>query len=113
MKIFLQTLWLEKLSFDDPLPKPIAVKWNHLVSLLKAIELIKIPHWIIVDNPQKLVLHCFSDSSQATYGVVIYLQCVMPNDTLTSKLVASKSRVSPLKTVSIPRLELCCCLLAA
>ncbi|GBM46897.1 hypothetical protein AVEN_112422-1, partial [Araneus ventricosus] len=37
----------------------------------------------------------------------------MPDDTSTAKLVASMSRVSPLKTVSIPRLELCGCLLAA
>ncbi|GBN28759.1 hypothetical protein AVEN_12974-1 [Araneus ventricosus] len=72
---FLQKLWLEKLSFDDPLPQPIAVEWNHLVSSLKAIGL--------------------------------------PDDTSTAKLVASNSRVSPLKTVSIPRLELCGCLLAA
>ncbi|GBN32404.1 hypothetical protein AVEN_142786-1, partial [Araneus ventricosus] len=113
MKIFLQKLWLEKLSFDDPLPQPIAVEWNHLVSSLKAIELIKIPRWILVDSSQKLVLHCFSDSSQAAYGAVIYLQCVRPDDTSTTKLVASKSRVFPLKTVSIPRLELCGCLLAA
>ncbi|GBM98304.1 hypothetical protein AVEN_7677-1 [Araneus ventricosus] len=113
MKIFLQKLWLEKLSFDDPLPQPIAVEWNHLVSSLKTIELIKIPRWILADSSQKLVLHCFSDSSQAAYGAVIYLQCVRPDDTSTAKLVASKSRVSPLKTVSIPRLELCGCLLAA
>ncbi|GBN26418.1 hypothetical protein AVEN_96947-1 [Araneus ventricosus] len=87
MNIFLQKLWVEKLSFDDPLPQPIAVEWKHLFLSLKSIELIKIPHWILVDSPQKLELHCFSDSSQAAYGAVIYLQCVMPDDTSTSKLV--------------------------
>ncbi|GBM20208.1 hypothetical protein AVEN_216634-1 [Araneus ventricosus] len=81
MKIFLQKLWLEKLSFDCPLPQSIAVERNYLVSSLKAIELIKIPRWILVDSSQKLVLHCFSDSLQAAYGAVIYLQCVMPYDT--------------------------------
>ncbi|GBN57767.1 hypothetical protein AVEN_89733-1 [Araneus ventricosus] len=91
MKIFLQKLRLEKFIFDDPLPQPIAVEWNHLVSSLKAIELIKIPRWILVDSPQKLVLRCFSGSSQAAYGAVLYLQCVMPDDTSASKLVASKS----------------------
>ncbi|XP_055927969.1 uncharacterized protein LOC129959171 [Argiope bruennichi] len=76
MKIFLQKLWLQKLTFDDPLPPAI-------------------------------------DASEAAYGAVIYLQCISANDIVTSRLVCSKSRVSPLKTVSIPRLELCGCLLAA
>ncbi|GBM82656.1 hypothetical protein AVEN_200560-1 [Araneus ventricosus] len=61
MKIFLQQLWLEKFNFADPLPQPIAVEWDHLVSSLKSIELIKIPRWILVDSLQKLFLHCFSD----------------------------------------------------
>ncbi|GBM44535.1 hypothetical protein AVEN_250524-1 [Araneus ventricosus] len=113
MKIFLQQLWLEKLNFAYLLPQPIAIEWNHLVSSLKTIELIKITRWIFVDSLQKLFLNCFSDSSHETYVVVIYLQSVMPDDTSTSMLAGSKSRVSPIKTASIPRLELCGCLLAA
>ncbi|XP_055928660.1 uncharacterized protein LOC129959793 [Argiope bruennichi] len=113
MKIFLQKLWLQKLTFDDPLPPAIGKEWSHLVQSLRALELVKIPRWILNENPVKLILHCFSDASEAAYGAVIYLQCISANDIVTSRLVCSKSRVSPLKTVSIPRLELCGCLLAA
>ncbi|XP_055942150.1 uncharacterized protein LOC129972154 [Argiope bruennichi] len=113
MKIFLQKLWLQKLTFDDPLPPAIGKEWSHLVQSLRALELVKIPRWILNENPVKLILHCFSDASEAAYGAVIYLQCISANDIVTSRLVCSKSRVSPLKTVSIPRLELCGYLLAA
>ncbi|XP_055928759.1 uncharacterized protein LOC129959887 [Argiope bruennichi] len=113
MKIFLQKLWLQKLTFDDPLPPAIGKEWSHLVQSLRALELVKIPRWILNENPVKLILHCFSDASKAAYGAVIYLQCISANDIVTSRLVCSKSRVSPLKTVSIPRLELCGCLLAS
>ncbi|XP_055928745.1 uncharacterized protein LOC129959875 [Argiope bruennichi] len=113
MKIFLQKLWLQKLTFDDPLPPAIGKEWSHLVQSLRALELVKIPRWILNENPAKLILHCFSDASEAAYGAVIYLQCISANNIVTSRLVCSKSRVSPLRTVSIPRLELCGCLLAA
>ncbi|XP_055928526.1 uncharacterized protein LOC129959662 [Argiope bruennichi] len=113
MKIFLQKLWLQKLTFDEPLPPAIGKEWSHLVQSLRALELVKIPRWILNENPVKLILHCFSDASEAEYGAVIYLQCISANDIVTSRLVCSKSRVSLLKTVSIPRLELCGCLLAA
>ncbi|XP_055951616.1 uncharacterized protein LOC129987689 [Argiope bruennichi] len=113
IKIFLQKLWLQKLTFDDPLPPAIGKEWSHVVQSLRALELVKIPRWILNENPVKLILHCFSDASEAAYGAVIYLQCISANDIVTSRLVCSKSRVSPLKTVSIPRLELCGCLLAA
>ncbi|GBN67131.1 hypothetical protein AVEN_180200-1 [Araneus ventricosus] len=79
MKIFMQSLWLEGLNFDDPLPPSIASDWNRLVSSLKALEVLKIPRWILVDNNQKIILHCFSDSSQAAFGAVIYIQCVLPD----------------------------------
>ena len=39
-------------------------------------------------------------------SAVVYIRHVYVNGTITSRLVASKLRVSPLQAVSIPRLEL-------
>ena len=47
-------------------------------------------------------LHFFSDASQQAYGAVAYLRLV--ND--RGDVVMRKSRLSPLKPVTIPRLEL-------
>ncbi|XP_043271180.1 uncharacterized protein [Venturia canescens] len=51
-------------------------------------------------------LHGFADASQRAYSAVVYLRVLKsPTDTSVS-LIAAKSRVAPLKTVAIPRLEL-------
>ena len=52
-------------------------------------------------------LHGFSDASEKAYGCCIYLKCITKNNFISSSLVASKSRVVPIKIkFSIPRLEL-------
>ena len=52
-------------------------------------------------------LYRFSDASEKTYGCCIYLKCITKNNSISSSLVASKSRVTPIKReLSIPRLKL-------
>ena len=51
-------------------------------------------------------MHTFVDASQDAYGTVIYLRVVYESGLVSTRLVAAKSRVAPLTTTSIPRLEL-------
>ena len=51
-------------------------------------------------------LHHFSDASQDGYGKVSYLRLVDQKGMIHCALVMAKSRVTPIKFVSIPRLEL-------
>ena len=48
----------------------------------------------------------FVDASLQAYGTVIYLHCLYNDGTVTSWLIASKSKVAPLKPMTMPRLEL-------
>ena len=50
-------------------------------------------------------LHGFGDASSKAYCAVVYL-VYATNEGIYAKLLASKSRVAPLKTLTIPRLEL-------
>ncbi|XP_078494000.1 uncharacterized protein LOC144749516, partial [Ciona intestinalis] len=50
--------------------------------------------------------YCFCDASESGYGASAYLR-VSCEGVLSCKLVAGKSRVAPLKSLTIPRLELC------
>ena len=50
-------------------------------------------------------LHVFADASESGYGVCIYLRFVN-NYKVEYKLVTSRSRVAPIKKVTIPKLEL-------
>ncbi|GFW62978.1 integrase catalytic domain-containing protein [Trichonephila clavipes] len=66
----------------------------------------------MADNVQ-IVLQGFADASEVAYGAVIYLQCFLHNGTAKVSTLASKSRFAPIGVISIPRLELCACVLLA
>ena len=52
-------------------------------------------------------LHGFSDTSEAAYAGVVYLRMVDTDGKVHISLVASKTKVAPIKQLTIPRLELC------
>ncbi|GFX28191.1 uncharacterized protein TNCV_15301 [Trichonephila clavipes] len=52
----------------------------------------------------------FADASTAAYGAVLYAQSISEED-VSTRLLCSKSRVAPVKPITIPRLELCACVL--
>ncbi|XP_072384591.1 uncharacterized protein [Diabrotica undecimpunctata] len=51
-------------------------------------------------------MHGFCDASEAAYGAYLYIVSQY-HDQKQSQLVIAKSRVAPLKVVTIPKLELC------
>ncbi|GFW25913.1 integrase catalytic domain-containing protein [Trichonephila clavipes] len=61
---------------------------------------------------ESIELHAFRDASEKTHGSSIYLKSISALGEVKTCLVTSKSRVSPLKQISIPRLELCGAVLA-
>ena len=58
------------------------------------------------DNIVSRQLHHFSDASQSGYGAVTYLRIVNGDGQIHCAFMIAKSRLTPLKTISIPRLEL-------
>nr|CAI5845825.1 unnamed protein product [Callosobruchus analis] len=71
-----------------------------------------IPHDAVVKRSVNEI-HTFCYSSEKSYAVVVYLRQVSMEDNISVNLVCAKTRVAPLKRLSIPRLELCAALLAA
>ncbi|GFU54819.1 integrase catalytic domain-containing protein [Nephila pilipes] len=70
---------------------------------------LEIPRWIHGHMNSKHSLHVFCDASQQAYATCILLRSVNPQG-VACHLVAAKSRIAPLKNISISRLELlgCC-----
>ena len=54
----------------------------------------------------KIELHVFCDASDKTYGAVVYAVIHCQNET-SGQILTSKTRVAPLKSLSLPSLELC------
>ena len=56
-------------------------------------------------------LHLFCDASEKGYAACVYNVSCDIQGNVKSSLLTGKSKVSPLKTQSIPRIELCAALL--
>ena len=52
-------------------------------------------------------IHGFSDASELAYAAVVYLRIMDTYNNAHVSLVTSKSKVAPIKRLTIPRLELC------
>ncbi|GFU59767.1 integrase_H2C2 domain-containing protein [Trichonephila clavipes] len=74
---------------------------------------ININRCIVVEQPEVIELHGFSDASQSVYGAVVYCKSITSDGKMLVHLIASKSRVAPTKQTTIPRLELCAAVLLA
>ncbi|XP_055908033.1 uncharacterized protein LOC129942917 [Eupeodes corollae] len=109
-KLILQQLWTRNLAWDTPLPQDIEKSWTDLRSTLPKISQIQIPRWIDYEISSEVELHGFSDASEKAYAAVIYIR-VIQNNIEKIHLIASKTRVAPVKCISLPRLELCAALL--
>lgn len=111
-KILMQRIWVRNLGWDDAIPTDLATEWQVFAADRKNITKIRVPRWLhtpeVIEDVQ---LHGFCDASQVAYGAVLYLRSTYVTKSIGSQLICAKSRVAPLKIVSLPRLELCAALL--
>ncbi|XP_070075733.1 uncharacterized protein [Drosophila takahashii] len=105
-KIFMQEIWLRELSWDQPLPVDLVTKWRDFLKGYPTLKEVRIPRWVKFHPDAKLQYHGFCDASQSAYGAAIFVR-VETSDGCFTQLLVSKTRVAPVKSLSIPRLELC------
>nr|XP_049466972.1 uncharacterized protein LOC125908320 [Anopheles coluzzii] len=111
-KLLMQELWLQKIGWDDPVPVHICNKWKSVTDDWKDLESFKSERYVLLPN-SKIQFHTFADASEVAYGACIYARCEDQQGRVRVSLLASKSRVAPLKRVTLPRLELCAAVLGA
>lgn len=106
-KILMQRIWQEKCDWDNYVSSLLTDQWNDFISQLPDLQKIKIPRWLGMKKIWKSELHAFSDASSVAYAAVVYIKTVRADGSVAINLVQSKTKVAPLKTLTIPRLELC------
>ncbi|GBN29828.1 hypothetical protein AVEN_129089-1 [Araneus ventricosus] len=111
-KLVMQELWRLKLDGNYSLPMQLESQWKRFVMFLSIINTLNIPRYILLDYALKIELHGFADASEKAYGAAIYVRCLNKSGEISTNLLCSKSRIAPLKSVTIPRLELCAAKLA-
>ncbi|XP_043474389.1 uncharacterized protein LOC122506340 [Leptopilina heterotoma] len=105
-KILIQDLWALKLGWDEQLPQHLTVKWNAFMDQLKDINELPFPRWIKITPHASLELHVFCDASQLALSAAVYLRSVDLDGKVETSLVCAKTKVAPIKRLTIPRLEL-------
>ncbi len=114
-KIILQEAWKCQTSWDEPLPESLAERWKQWIAELSYISHHPVPRRFFTNNDSIafISLHGFADASQSAYGEVIYLRAVHHDTSVSTALVLSRARVTPIKPTTISRLELSAALLLA
>ena len=106
-KIFFQKLCTANLHWDDLLNESLLSEWQNLVKYISEVDEIIIDRKYVDDFKfEKVELHGFSDASDKAYGACIYLRFIYKSKVAHTRLITSKSRVNPIKKLTIPRLEL-------
>ncbi|GFS56226.1 integrase catalytic domain-containing protein [Trichonephila inaurata madagascariensis] len=118
----MQKVWLLGIEWDESLPDDIISLWADWCEEVSQLTDFSMPRCyfsdLLVNNFKTLELHLFSDGIRhmdgtKAYGTVAYLRVTSSNKEILTSFVASKNRIAPLKTLTLPRLELMGALLSA
>ena len=113
-KISMQQLWEMGYDWDQALPPEICQKSIELFKELEELNGVTFPRCLTpVDAVGFAMLYVFSDASRKAFGACAYVRWLTNNGRYEARFVAAKSRVAPLKELTIPRLELQAAVLAA
>ena len=108
-KQILQGLCRNKLGWDDEVPGEYQKKWNQWTTSLPELEQLDVTRCLKpegFESPSSAQIHHFADASDDGYGTATYLRLTNEDGDVECNLLMGKSRVAPIKKVSIPRMEL-------
>ncbi|GFS72372.1 integrase catalytic domain-containing protein [Trichonephila clavipes] len=112
----MQEIWKYGLGWDEELSTELKKKWEtwcSQVCILKDLTVERKYFSYPLDKGKDLLLRIFCDASPRAFGAVAYFRYVTANDDIYTRFITAKSRVSPLKKLTLPRLELLRAVLAS
>ena len=115
-RLLMQDLCQAHIDWDEQMSDDEFAKWTKWAATLPNMFELKIPRWYFKGAssiPQEpMQLHVFTDASEQAYGCVAYFR-VNDGGEIRCASVMSRSKVAPLKHLSVSRLELQAALLGA
>ena len=113
LKSLMQQTWVEGLAWDDRLPSDIVDKWIELRTGMKDLNKLQITRCVIPSKQHVQQLHVFCDASEKGYAAAVYVRTEDLDKNIQVSFLTAKTRVAPVKQLSMPRLELCAAQLGA
>ncbi|XP_072936553.1 uncharacterized protein [Epargyreus clarus] len=111
-KKLIQSIWRSGVGWDDHITEEDNKIWTDYLGSLQLLKDLRVPRCVAQSNTEG-ELHIFVDASEEAYACAIYLRQRDEEGGHRVSLLAGKARVTPLKPVSIPRLELQAALLGS
>lgn len=111
-KMLLQEIVKKKIKWDEKVPEEIAKRFKRWLNSIQCLQSLKIPRWVMSPNSRKKSIHVFTDASRGAYSSVAFLRSESDYG-IKVELIMSKARVSTIKPISIPKLELIACEMGA
>ncbi|XP_058839323.1 uncharacterized protein LOC131694831 [Topomyia yanbarensis] len=108
-KILMQDIWTRGTGWDEQISQDIYVRWRQWTKLFPELDELRIQRCYFQSPFPKtfdgLELHVFVDASEVAYSCVAYFRLEAEGKVQVA-FVGAKTKVAPLKTQSIPKLEL-------
>nr|CAH7738520.1 unnamed protein product [Callosobruchus chinensis] len=105
-KIMIQKLWSLRITWDAEVPPALKKQWLHFHKNLSCFNSLLVPRNAVFNNYALKEIHCFCDASKDAYATCIYMRSVNKQGDYNVQLLCAKTKVAPLKSVTIPKLEL-------
>ena len=114
-KLLVQNLWHQQYKWNQPVPTEINLSWNRLLEDWNKTKEIESPR-LIRDKEDKEEWQLHVNASSLAYAAAAYIRfesytaiadysnTIHPH--ISSSLIFSKNRLSPIKGMTVPRLEL-------
>ncbi|KAK4310069.1 hypothetical protein Pmani_018335 [Petrolisthes manimaculis] len=102
------------IKWDEPLDTSVVHEWKTFFKELYELEELTFRRPLkpsnALGNPSLII---FSDSSKQAYGACAYVRWQTSKDKFDANVIIAKSKIAPVKQLTIPHLELCGALMAA
>ena len=112
-KLILQSLWMQGKDWDEQVDELTQKRWNKWLQGATKLNRVQLKRCYIpaVGNPDlqsicEIQMHLFCDASELAFGCVGYLRFTFKNGVHQCSFIMSKSRLAPIKVITLPRLEL-------
>ena len=106
-KILLQVMWTRGLDWDEGIDGDLAERVQQWLSELEDLRNVQV-HCCLQPRTgtAEKTIHTFVDASKDAFGAVSYVRNARQDRVVETRFIGSKTKVAPLATISLPRLEL-------
>ena len=107
-KLILQELWRLGCQWDEVIDERVQKRWNKWLEGARNLPKIRISRQYLITDEKvtEVQLHIFCDASELAFGCVAYLRFSLKSGGHFSSFVMAKTRLAPIETKTLPRLEL-------